>query len=183
MPQFLKKPLGLCPSVSLSMWVMFSMHGFLKHDGYVPSDSSIFEQFISSLTMGLANFANSFASGTSFIGKKRKDFYLDHFPPYYQDSNKKELLKAPLAAAKSLLQDSNIQNMISVVQTSSNLYSQQAMVELALKASLRSRSPCRSPQCSRFRPRSPRTPPNRSPKRVRFDSKIQSWVEVEGLDL
>lgn len=72
---------GQSEALSHSMWMFSGLVGFLKRDGYVPSDPALFDNLITSVSMGLAHQANIAAGCTTFVGRKRRDLYLSHLPP------------------------------------------------------------------------------------------------------
>ena len=156
-------------TLSHNMWVLTGLIAFLKNDGFVPSDPLLFNQLVSSLSMGLAHSTNSSASGTSFAVTKRRESYLSHLPPSFSDVSKRTLLKAPANLASSLFRDSDVAAAIESANMASSFKSQQAIIDVASKghsSPSRERSPSRSPKYSRSGSR------QNSPKRVRFaDSK------------
>ena len=149
--------------------------GFVRLQGFAPSDSSLFNTLVTSLSECLAHQASLAASHTAFVGLKRQQFYLSHLPVYFSDISKRAMLASPLVCADSLFAESDIARLLSDTQMSSSLRSQQALVNVASRGSgsRRSRfSPARSP--SRSSPSRRRRRDSGSPgcqsKRVRFDS-------------
>ena len=73
----------------------------IKEDGYHPSNPSLFDKSISSLSAALAAQTGVAASVSEFIIAKRRESYLSHTSFTLPESLKRELLVAP--AADSLL--------------------------------------------------------------------------------
>ena len=154
-------------SLSHSMWVLTALIAFLKRDGYAPSDPHLFNQLVSSLSMGLSHLANSSASCTSFVVTKRRECYLAFLPPVFSDVSKRSLLRAPANIASKLFSDSDVISAREASNLASSLQSQQALVDVASRGRVspsRGRSPSRSPRSGRSRQSSSGS----SPKRVRF---------------
>ena len=153
-------------TLSHSMWVLTALIAFLKSDGYSPSDPALFNQFITSMSMGLSHVSNAASSGTSFLVKKRRDSYLSHLPPVFADVSKRSLLRSPANLATSLFLESDVSDARNLSQAASTFQSQQALVEVASRGRSspnRGRSPSRSPRSGRrYRQGS------NSPKRVRY---------------
>ena len=157
-------------ALSHSMWVLTGLLSLIRDEGYVPRDRALFDQFVSSLSIGLSHQANMAAAGMSFTCLKRRELYVNHLQPIFSESLKHSLLASPVSFSQYLFPESDVDRLISLTSQSSSLKSNQAMVDLAASAVGRSRSPRRplprSP-LSRSRRRNSRSPP-RSPKRVRF---------------
>ena len=165
---FLSRSLMRCSSCQAS-W------GFVRLQGFSPSDAPPFNTLVSSLSKCLAHQASISALHTAFVGLKRRQFYLSHLPAYFTDVNKRTMLAAPIVCADSLFLESDIARLLCDTQTSSSLLSQQALVDVASNRSgprRRRFSPARSsPSCRRRRDSGS---PLRSSKRVRFDSPAPS---------
>ena len=118
---------------------------------FAPSDSSLFNTLVTSLSKCFAHQASLSASHTAFVELKRRQFYLSHLPAYFSDINKCTLLASPLVCADSLFAESGIARLLSDTQTSSSLRSHQALVDVASRGSgphRRQFSPARSPSRS-----------------------------------
>ena len=166
---------ALSEAQSHAMWLLSGLLGFVRLQGFSPSDSQLFNTLVSSLSKCLAHQASVSASLTAFMGVKRRQFYLSHLPAYFSDVNKRAMLAAPLVCADSLFLESDVTRLLSDTQTSSSLKSQQAMVDVASNRSgprRRRFSPARSPARSSpsRRRRRDSGSPARGSKRVRFDS-------------
>ena len=169
---------GQAEVLSHTMWMLAGLLGFIKRDGYKPSDQGLFEQLLSSVSIGLADLASSSASCVNFLTHKRRQFYVSHLPAYFPEPFKDALLNTPANMASSLFNEQDINNLLEVAKTCSSLRSQQAMVDVA-KSQYRSRTPPRSPRSPRstslgsssnFQSKRPSQSPSRSPKRVRFNN-------------
>ena len=164
---------ALSEAQSHAMWLLSGLLGFVRLQGFSPSDSQLFNTLVSSLSKCLAHQASVSASLTAFMGVKRRQFYLSHLPAYFSDVNKRAMMAAPLVCADSLFLESDVTRLLSDTHTSSSLKSQQAMVDVASNRSgprRRRFSPARSPARSAPSRRRDSGSPARGSKRVRFDS-------------
>ena len=153
--------------MSHSMWVMSGLMGMIRSEGFAPKDPNLFNSFVNSLSMGLAQLASSSAQGVAFTEQKRRAFYVSHLPSHYPEEARKRLLRAPIFKSGDLFAEEEVNRLLQVSRDSVSLKSQQAVVDLVARGSSRSRSPRRSPRSSYRQKRSP-SPASRSPKRVRF---------------
>ena len=163
-------------SLSYAMWVLSGLLGFIRIQGFSPSDPSLFNQLVTSLSRSLAHQARVAASHTAYACHKRREFYLSHLPAYFSDSTERSLLSPPSVFADALFCEEDVSQFLDSTRSSSSLRSQQAMVDMVSRRSssasrARRTSPGRSP------PRSPARrhcqssgSPSRPSKRVRFDS-------------
>ena len=122
---------ALSESLSHAMWLLSGLLGFVRLQGFSPSDAPLFNTLVTSLSKCLAHQASISASHTAFVGLKRRQFYLPHLPAYFSDVHKRAMLAAPLVCADSLFAEPDISRLLSDTQTSSSLLSQQAMVDVA----------------------------------------------------
>ena len=72
--------LALSESLSHVMWLLSGLLGFVRLQGFSPSDAPFFNTLVTSLSKFLAHQASISASHTAFIGLKRCQFYLSHLP-------------------------------------------------------------------------------------------------------
>ena len=79
-------------ALSHSMWVLAGLLGMLRNDGYSPRDLPLFNQFVASLSMGMAFQANATCNGTAFSVLKRREYYNSHLPSYISEQQKAHLL-------------------------------------------------------------------------------------------
>ena len=167
---------ALSDSLSHSMWLLSGLLGFVRLQGFSPSDALLFNMLVMPLSKYLAHQASISAYHTAFVGLKRRQFYLSHLPAYFTDVHKRAMMAAPLVCVDSLFLESDISRLLSEM-TSSSLRSQQALVDVASNRSgprRRRFSPARSPFRRRRRESGS---PSRSSKRVRFDSPAPSALK------
>ena len=160
-------------SLSYAMWVLSALLGFIRIQGFTPSDPFLFNQLVTSLSKSLAQQAHVSSSHTAYACHKRREFYLSHLPAYFGDTTKHSMLSAPSVFADTLFREEDVTQLLDSTCSSTSLRSQQAMVDVVSRRSstytarnCRS-SPHRSP--SRRRCQSSGSP-SRANKRVRFDS-------------
>ena len=97
---------GFSESLSHAMWLLSGLLGFVRLQGFSPSDAPLFNTLVASLSKCLAHQASISASHTAFIGLKRRQFYLSHLPAYFTDVHKRAVMAAPLVCADSLFLES-----------------------------------------------------------------------------
>ena len=161
---------SMSETLSHSMWILTGLLSLIRNEGFVPKDQQLFQQFISSLSMGMAHQANIAAAGTTFSALKRRQLYASHFLPSYPEALKQAALASPTCFTSSLFSDEDLTRLASVSNEASSIKSNQALLDF-VSSGRRPRSPRRSPRSysgyNRNRRRSSRSPP-RTPKRVRF---------------
>ena len=166
-------------ALSHSLWLLSALLAFVILQGSSPSDASLFNILVPSLSKCLAYQASLSASQTAFVGLKRRHFFLSHLPAYFSEVNKRAMLAAPVVCADSLFAEADVARLLADTQTSSSLRSQQALVDVASRSSgvrRRRSSPFRSPARSspaRRRRRNSGSPSCQN-KRVCFDSPAPS---------
>ena len=161
-------------ALSHAMWVLSGLLGFVSLQNFAPSDVTLFNTLVTSLSKSLAHQASLSASHTAFLVLKWRHFYLSHLPSYFSDSNKRSMLSAPAVCADFLFAEADVSRLLADTQTASSLKSQQALVDVVSR-SAGSRSRCMSPRRSPGlqspgRRRRDSGSPARVQKRVRFDS-------------
>ena len=166
-------------ALSHSMWVLSSLLAFVRLQNFALEDATLFNTIVTSLSKSLSHQANMTATHTAFLGLKRCQFYLSHFPSYFSDVAKRAMLSSPVVLASSLFAESDVARLLSETQTSSSLRSHQALVDVVSCGSGgRSRrfSPARSHARSSHSRRRRRESgsPSRPQKRVCFDSPAPS---------
>ena len=92
---------ALSESLSHSMWLLSGLLGFVRLQGFTPSDAPLFNMLVTSLSKCLAHQASISASHTAFVGLKRRQFYLSHLPAYFTDVHKQTIMAAPIVCADS----------------------------------------------------------------------------------
>ena len=80
---------------SQCFWFLSALLVQLKEDGYQPSNPSLFDKSISSLSSALATQTNAAACLSEFVSAKRRESYLTHSSVTLPDSIKRDLLVAP----------------------------------------------------------------------------------------
>ena len=65
-------------ALSHSMWVLSGLLGFMRLQGFFPSDPGLFSNIVTSLSKSLAHQASLSAFHTAFLCLKRCEFYLSH---------------------------------------------------------------------------------------------------------
>ena len=173
---------GQSETLSYALWVLSGLLGFVRLQGFTPTDPALFNQLVTALSKNLAHQASVTASQVSYICNKRRELYLSHLPTYFTDSTKRSILESPAVFSDLLFAEEDVARLLDVTRSSSRLRSQQAMVDVASYGSSSSSSHGRRP--------SPRSSPSRSSparrrrrefgsparaqKRVRFDSTAPS---------
>ena len=76
-------------------WFLSALLVQLKEDGYQPSNPSLFDKSISSLSSALATQTNASACLSEFVTTKRRESYLSHSSFTLLESLKRDLLVAP----------------------------------------------------------------------------------------
>ena len=82
---------ALSESLSHAMWLLSGLLGFVRLQGFSPSDVPLFNTLVTSLSKYLAHQASISASQTAFVGLKRRQFYLSHLPAYFTDVHKRSV--------------------------------------------------------------------------------------------
>ena len=168
---------GQSETLSYALWVLSGLLGFVRLQGFLPSDPALFNQLVTALSKSLAHQASVTASQIPYICAKHREFYLSHLPAYFTDSTKRSLSESPAVFADSLFAEPDIAHLLDATRSTASLRSQQAMADVASRGSSSSsrgrrsnprRSPGRSLPARRRRRES--GSPARSQKRVRFDS-------------
>ena len=70
-------------ALSHAMWVLSGLLGFVRLQNFAPSDVTLFNTLVTSLSKSLAHQASLSASHTAFLVLKRRHFYLSHLPSYF----------------------------------------------------------------------------------------------------
>ena len=80
---------------SFSLWLMSGLLSQLKRDGFKPSDPSLFDSAISSISCCLSNRTQTAAALSDFLVLKRRESYLGHASVPLSTVQKRELLVTP----------------------------------------------------------------------------------------
>ena len=84
----------LVASQSQSYWFLFALVSQLKHDGFKPSDPSLFDKSISALSASFATQTSICEGLSDFVGAKRRESFLAHVSGPVSEPQKHELLTA-----------------------------------------------------------------------------------------
>ena len=76
-------------ALSHSMWVLSVLLAFVQLQHFDPEDANLFNTLVTSLSKSLAHQANLTATHTAFLGLKRRQFSLSHFPSYFSEVSKR----------------------------------------------------------------------------------------------
>ena len=163
---------GQSETLSYALWVLSGLLGFVRLQGFSPSDPALFNQLVTALSKSLAHQASVTASQISYICAKHREFYLSHLPAYFTDSTKRSLLESLAVFADSLFAEPDIACLLDATRSTSSLCSQQASRGSSSSSCGRRSSPRRSPGRSSpaRRRRCESGSPAHSQKRVRFNS-------------
>ena len=85
---------GQSEAMSHTMWVLSGLLGYIRSEGFVPQDRALFDQMVSSISIGLSDVVNTAAGCVNFITHKRRDFVLSNLPAACPEPLKKAILKA-----------------------------------------------------------------------------------------
>ena len=80
---------------SSSLWLMSGILAMLKRDGFQPSDPTLFNTALSSVSVPLSQQARSSSAGTSFVRAKRRESLLMHTSIPVPEAQRRSLTVAP----------------------------------------------------------------------------------------
>ena len=80
---------------SSSLWLMSGILAMLKQDRFHPSDPSLFNAALSSVSAALSRHARSSAAATGFIRAKRRESLLAHATLPVPESQRRSLMTSP----------------------------------------------------------------------------------------
>ena len=137
---------------SSSLWLMSGILAMLKRDSFQPSDPTLFNSALSSVSAALSRQARTAAAGSGFIRAKRRDSLLAHTALPVPETQKRSLTVTP-GSSSGLFNEELLAEVVSRVQSSSQISS-----NLELSRSLRrgrsapssSSSPLTGPRSSAF---------------------------------
>ena len=137
---------------SSSLWLMSGILAMLKRGSFQPSDPTLFNLALSSVSAALSRQARTAAAGSGFIRAKRLDSLLAHTALPVPETQKRSLTVTP-GSSSGLFNEELLAEVVSQVQSSSQISS-----NLALSRSLRrgrsapssSSSPLTGPRSSAF---------------------------------
>ena len=119
-------------------WFLSALLVQLKEDGYQPSNPSLFDKSISSLSSALATQTNATACLSEFIMTKRRESYLSHSSVTLPESLKRDLLVAP-GTDSLLFNQPLLSSAIENVKEDSLLSSTSSLASIS-KAAIKSKS-------------------------------------------
>ena len=86
---------ALLEANSFSLWLMSGLLSQLKRDGLTPSDPTLFDSAISSLSCSILNQTQTASALSDFVVSKRRESYLGHASLPLSTAQKRELLISP----------------------------------------------------------------------------------------
>ena len=143
---------GQLEVTSSSLWLMSGILAMLKRDSFQPSDPTLFNSALSSVSAALSRQARTAAAGSGFIRAKRRDSLLAHTSLPVPETQKRSLTVTP-GSSSGPFNAELLAEVVSQVHSSSQISS-----NLALSRSLRrgrsapssSSSPLTGPRSSSF---------------------------------
>ena len=107
---------------SSSLWLMSGILAMLKRDDFQPSDSTLFNSTLSSVSAALSRQARSAAVGSGFIRAKRRESLLAHTTLPVPEAQRRSLTVAP-GSANGLFNEDILAEVVAQVQRSSQISS------------------------------------------------------------
>ena len=127
---------------SLSLWLMSGILAILKRDNFQPSDPTLFNAVLSSVSASLSRQARSAFAGSVFIRAKRRESLLSHTTLPVPEAQRRFLTVAP-GSSTGLFNEDILAEVVAQVQHSS-LFSSNLAVSRSLSRG-RSRPSSSSP--------------------------------------
>ena len=127
---------------SSSLWLMSGILAMLKQDRFHPSDPSLFNAALSSVSAALSRQARSSVAATGFIRAKRRESLLAHATLPVPESQRRSLMTSP-GNSSGLFDSGLLAEVVAQVHSSSQISS-----NLALSRSLRRGRPSQTPSSS-----------------------------------
>ena len=151
---------------SSSLWLMSGILAMLKHDGFQPSDPTLFNAALSSVSAVMSQQAAS--SGSTFMRAKRRESLLTHTSIPVPEAQRRSLTSAP-GSRTGLFDEALLGDVVAQVQRSSLISSNLAVSRSfgRSKSNTSSSSPLVDPSSSRP-PRGGRSSGKRSASSSRF---------------
>ena len=122
---------GQLEVTSSSLWLMSGILAMLKRDSFQPSDPTLFNSALSSVSVALSRQARTAAAGSGFIRAKRRESLLAHTSLPVPETQNRSLTVTP-GSSSGLFNAELLTEVVSQVQSSSQISS-----NLALSRSLR----------------------------------------------
>ena len=118
---------------SFSLWMMSGLLSQLKRDGFNPSDPTLFNTAISSVSVALSSQARSAAAVSTFIRSKRRESLLAHAMVSVSQVQKRELMVAP-GSSNGVFDQGLLEKVVSQVKEDA-FVSSMSMAKLAQSGS------------------------------------------------
>ena len=112
---------------SSSLWLMSGILAILKRDGFQPSDPTLFNAALSSVSSSLSLQARSFFAGASFVRSKRRESLLMHTSIPVPEAQRRSLTVAP-GSTTGLFNEDILSEVVAQVQRSSLISSNLAVL-------------------------------------------------------
>ena len=122
---------GQLEVTSSSLWLMSGILAMLKRDNFQPSDPTLFNSALSSVSAALSRQARTTAAGSGFLRARRRESLLAHTPLPVPETQKRSLTVTP-GSSSGLFNAELLSEVVSQVQSSSQISS-----NLALSRALR----------------------------------------------
>ena len=113
---------------SFSLWMMSGLLSQLKRDGFNPSDPTLFNTAISSVSAALSSQAHSTATVSTFMRSKRRESLLAHATVPVSQVQKRELTVAP-GSSDGLFDQDLLEKVASQVKEDEFVSSSMSMVK------------------------------------------------------
>ena len=111
---------------SSSLWLMSGILAMLKRDAFQPSDPTLFNSALSSVSAALSRQARSAAAGSGFMRAKRRESLLAHTTHPVPEAQRHSLTVAP-GSANALFNEGILAEVVEQVQRSSQISSNLAV--------------------------------------------------------
>ena len=143
---------GQLEVTSSSLWLMSGILAMLKRDSFQPSDPTLFNSALSSVSAALSRQARTAAASSGFIRAKRRDSLLAHTSLPVPETQKRSLTVTP-GSSSGLFNAELHTEVVSQVQSSSQISSNLALsrcLRRGRSAPSSSSSPLTGPRSSSF---------------------------------
>ena len=111
---------------SSSLWLMSGILAMLKRDNFQPSDPTLFNSALSSVSASLSRQARSASVGSAFMSAKRRESLLAHTTLPVPEAQRRSLTVAP-GSSNGLFHEELLAEVVSQVQCSSLISSNLAV--------------------------------------------------------
>ena len=102
---------------SSSLWLMSGILAMLKQDGFQPSDPTLFNAALSSMSASLLQQARPASAGASFVRAKRRESLLTHTSIPVPEAQRRSLTVAP-GSGTGLFNEDILSEVVAQVQRS-----------------------------------------------------------------